>query len=232
MSCSAFLTVRLHEDQHPEAPRWRRRHRRCPLLRRPDTRPLAQRVRASIGPIVVITNSTAQLTRLILTAHQKAPALVGQPEYRFFRDRYPHGEEDETGLPRPDRRDHQAPVRPGMADRLLSPGSRRGRLGSNSRRRTFRSSRARWCKSAVAQAPAGSIDLGPLHLVPGGRAFGDVRHARLPDPDRRAAPGGGQSRRGRGLRPPADTYQQTWRGVFDPIAARFSSVRAGGSPRT
>ena len=43
---------------------------------------------AILGKSVVLTNSPAQLARLIDAAQGKTPALASLPEYRFFRDRY------------------------------------------------------------------------------------------------------------------------------------------------
>ena len=44
---------------------------------------------------VVVTNSPAQLARLIAAAHGKTPKLASLPEYTFFRDRYPRGKDDD-----------------------------------------------------------------------------------------------------------------------------------------
>lgn len=53
---------------------------------------------ASIGPAVVITNSLAQLRRIVEASSGKTPALASSPEYVFFRDRYPVRYDDETAL--------------------------------------------------------------------------------------------------------------------------------------
>ena len=52
---------------------------------------------AEIGKSVVVTNSLAQLKRLVDTSAGKSESLASLPEYRFFRHRYQRGK-DETGL--------------------------------------------------------------------------------------------------------------------------------------
>jgi len=53
---------------------------------------------AQLGDAVVVTNSLAQLTRLVEAHQGERSALAALPEYTFFRTRYPLGEETETGL--------------------------------------------------------------------------------------------------------------------------------------
>lgn len=53
---------------------------------------------AALGNVVVVTNSLAQLTRLLDVAHGKTPALASLDEYTFFRDRYPRADAAETAL--------------------------------------------------------------------------------------------------------------------------------------
>ena len=53
---------------------------------------------AVVGDAVVVTNSPAQLRRLQSVAQGKTPALAGLDEYRFFRDRYALGSDDESAL--------------------------------------------------------------------------------------------------------------------------------------
>ncbi len=54
--------------------------------------------RAVLGDAVVVTNSRAQLERLIATHRGEQVALAALPEYKFFRLRYPRADESETGL--------------------------------------------------------------------------------------------------------------------------------------
>lgn len=53
---------------------------------------------AQVGSAVVVTNSPAQLERLALVAQGKQPSIASLDEYRFFRDRYPLGDSDETAF--------------------------------------------------------------------------------------------------------------------------------------
>ncbi len=52
---------------------------------------------AEIGKTILVTNSLAQLQRIVDASSGKSPSLASLPEYRFFRDRYPRGK-DESGL--------------------------------------------------------------------------------------------------------------------------------------
>lgn len=53
---------------------------------------------ASYGNVVAVTNSLAQLRRLVETLQQKTPAVASLDEYKFFRDRYPTGDAAETAF--------------------------------------------------------------------------------------------------------------------------------------
>jgi hypothetical protein len=53
---------------------------------------------ASVGPAVVITNSLAQLKRIVAASRGATPALASSLEYVFFRDRYPIGYNTETAF--------------------------------------------------------------------------------------------------------------------------------------
>ncbi len=53
---------------------------------------------ASYGDVVVVTNSLAQLRRLLETHQQKTPAVASLEEFVFFRDRYPLGDANETAF--------------------------------------------------------------------------------------------------------------------------------------
>jgi hypothetical protein len=53
---------------------------------------------ASYGNVVVVTNSLAQLRRLIETHRQKTPNISSLDEYKFFRDRYKLGDAGESAL--------------------------------------------------------------------------------------------------------------------------------------
>ena len=53
---------------------------------------------ATLGDAVVVTNSPAQLKRLVGVYNGKTSSLGSLDEYTFFRDRYPLGDKEETGL--------------------------------------------------------------------------------------------------------------------------------------
>jgi len=53
---------------------------------------------AALDKVVVVTNSPAQLERLIRVWKGEQPSLASLDEYTFFRDRYPLGDVNETGL--------------------------------------------------------------------------------------------------------------------------------------
>ena len=53
---------------------------------------------AELAGAVVVTNSPAQLAQLAAVKKGDLPALATLDEYRFFRQRYPKGDEDETAL--------------------------------------------------------------------------------------------------------------------------------------
>ena len=53
---------------------------------------------ATLGECVVVTNSPKQLERLIRVHHGDIPALASLDEYKFFRHRYPQGNDKETGF--------------------------------------------------------------------------------------------------------------------------------------
>ncbi|MDZ4818221.1 MAG: hypothetical protein SGJ20_04525 [Planctomycetota bacterium] len=53
---------------------------------------------ARLGNSVVVSNSPYQIERLGAVAQKKTPNLASLPEYKFFRDRYPLGDADETAM--------------------------------------------------------------------------------------------------------------------------------------
>ncbi len=53
---------------------------------------------AVLDNIVVVTNSTAQLKRVINTWQEKIPSLGSLPEYTYYRARYPVGENEESAF--------------------------------------------------------------------------------------------------------------------------------------
>ncbi len=53
---------------------------------------------AAMDSAVVVTNSLAQLEKLVQVERDKSPSTASLDEYKFFRVRYPRGDADETAL--------------------------------------------------------------------------------------------------------------------------------------
>lgn len=53
---------------------------------------------AAVDGAVVVTNSTAQLERIVQTSENENASLAALDEYHFFRDRYPLGDNEESAL--------------------------------------------------------------------------------------------------------------------------------------
>jgi hypothetical protein len=173
---------------------------------------------AALGDVVVLTNSRAQLRRIIEAARNPGESLAGLPEYRFFRDRYPRGDADETAFlvlsdatirrwcgPRwriaASRRvraaaflaevqaEHVAAAVEGRAPRELKPPANSPTLGELT-----------WTRDGVASTEYGSLAFQtPIVELP------------IEEVEQSEADAYGRWR---------DNYQRNWRGVFDPIAVR------------
>jgi hypothetical protein len=65
-------------------------------LRSPD-RVISAHV-AELPGLVILTNSPVQIRRIAETRAGRVPPLAGLPEYVYFRDRYRHGEADESAF--------------------------------------------------------------------------------------------------------------------------------------
>jgi hypothetical protein len=90
--------VELARNANPEARRIKGAVRRVKYTgARSEGREICTYV-AQLGGAVVVSNSLAQLTRLVEVYQGERSALAGLPEYTFFRTRYPLGEQTETGL--------------------------------------------------------------------------------------------------------------------------------------
>ncbi|MHC4414991.1 MAG: hypothetical protein ACYS0G_06895 [Planctomycetota bacterium] len=176
---------------------------------------------AAVDNAVVVTNSLAQLRRLVDVSTGVRASLVSSPEYTFFRDRYPRGDDRETAL------------------LVLSDNTIRRWCGPRWRIGTSRRTRAAAAMTEIqaayldrlvrGDAPTGPIhaehprpDEGELMLTPAGitsSVYGtldfqtpilelDLAHATKAEAD--------LYRRWR------DGYQRNWRNYFDPIAVRFA----------
>lgn len=68
----------------------------CRTLKSPDRRVCCYSV--EFQDLVLLTNSPAQVRRIIEVRSNKSPALANLAEYTFFRDRYRRGESDESAF--------------------------------------------------------------------------------------------------------------------------------------
>ncbi len=180
---------------------------------------------ATVGKAVVVTNSLAQLQRLVDVQAGKSPALATAPEYTFFRVRYPHDEAGETGL---------IVLTDATIRRWCSP---RWRIGDSRRTRAAAVMAEIQARHAVEIA-TGKVMEGPVHPDANLPETGDLRMT---------ADGVVSSVYGsmefmtpilelelsKVTQPEADTYtrwrdtyQQNWRNYFDPIAIRLGVTPA------
>jgi hypothetical protein len=174
---------------------------------------------ARLGDTVVVSNSLAQLQRLVSTLHGKTPALAAAPEYAFFRDRYPRGDAAETAL---------LVLSDTTIRRWCGP---RWRIGSSRRVRAeaeLAELQAATVDAAVHGTPAqpGPVmdpppGLGEVMLTPDGvrssiyGTLGFLTPVAELDLDKVSESEAALYGRWR------DGYQQNWSGKFDPIAVRF-----------
>lgn len=177
---------------------------------------------AVIDKAVVLTNSTAQLARLVEVAQDKTPALASLPEYRFFRDRYARDKDGDTSA--------FVVLTDATIRRWCSP---RWRIGSSRRVRAAAALAEMQADNlgrvvtgatggATLETPTEAIDLGALSLGRTGarsEIYGTldfqtpIAELALDEVEQTEADAYARWR---------DGYQQNWRGVFDPIAARLS----------
>lgn len=181
--------------------------------------------RATLGKIVVVTNSLHQLDRIIQTSKGSSPNLASAGEYAFFRMRYPRDDSAETAL---------VVLSDATIRRWCGP---KWRIGASRRTRAA----AVLCElqaEHLREIATGSLKTGPLQLADPVPGLGDVQVsqrglsssiygslefltpiAELPlvkvtEEESRAYE---RFRMG---------YQSNWRQYFDPIAIRFTV--AGG----
>lgn len=177
---------------------------------------------AAVGGAVVVTNSPVQLERLVATSKNADASLAALPEYRFFRDRYRLGEENETAL------------------LILSDKTIRRWCGPQWRIATSRRTRA---VALMTEMQAAQLDLLVLGMVPTSTL--DPPRA-LPDAGRFTLSNAGVTSETYGTldfqtptielnfdrvttqeadfyRRWRDGYQRNWSNFFDPIAIRFST---------
>jgi len=221
-----YLLLRhaLAAERHPDARRSTalRGGRVVYGLRTPD-----RRISSYLMPVpggLVVTNSMVQIDR-ISAVLDGAPALAGTPEHRFFRDRYPRSDRDETALV------------------VVPDAALRAWAGPRSRILTSRRIRV---AAALSMLTAQHLEDLVAGTMPAGPLDADVA---VPDAGRflvEAGPGGQRIRSQvygtldfltplaelpleTVTRAEADAYaafrrgyQYNWRQYFDPLAVRFS----------
>jgi hypothetical protein len=166
---------------------------------------------------IVVSNSEAQLRRLISVRAGEAPALATLPEYAFFRDRYPLGEPEESAL---------LVVSDATIRRWCGP---RWRIGSSRRTRAEAALSEvqarlldRGANSADASGAATPAGLGTLTITadrPRSSIYGTLGFMTPITELDLSRVSGAEADLYATWR---DGYQQNWSGVFDPIAVRFS----------
>ncbi|HOX58628.1 MAG TPA: hypothetical protein P5205_20030 [Candidatus Paceibacterota bacterium] len=174
---------------------------------------------AALEDAVLVSNSRAQLERIISVAKGKTPALASQDDYRYFRQKYPRTEPGETGF------------------LVLSDATIRRWCGPQWRiansRRTRAAAVLTWLQAAHAdelatgQAKPGCIatnlpEVGDVLLTTNGvlsATYGTIAFLtpilELPLTQATQAEADAYNRWREG-------YQRNWSQVFDPIAIRFS----------
>jgi hypothetical protein len=175
---------------------------------------------ARLGDVLVVTNSPAQLARLVDVRQKKLRALTELPEYQFFRTRYPLGSADESALV------------------FLSDPTIRRWCGpkwriANSRRTRDMAAMDELQADFLDTLVAGHVEAGPIHTELDAFDLGDLRLTgrgvksstlgtlefqtpivELPW-DKVTQQEADLYKRWR------DNYQNNWRWAFDPIALRI-----------
>ncbi|MCE9592046.1 MAG: hypothetical protein K8S99_16180 [Planctomycetes bacterium] len=176
---------------------------------------------ATLGNAVVVTNSLAQLERLVNVSRNGSPSLATAPEYVFFRNRYPRADNEESAL---------IVLSDAAIRRWCGP---RWRIGSA--RRTVALAalaelQARQLDVLAKDAPpaihvdaAGSaVDLGDVSLAPGGVRSSIYGSMGFQTPISELDLAKVTKAEAESYQRWRDTYQQNWRQSFDPIALRLS----------
>jgi hypothetical protein len=179
---------------------------------------------ATVGDTVAVSNSLSQLEKVVKASKGDAPALASLDEYRFFRQRYAIGEDDETALFVVS----DAAIRRWCGPRWRIGASRRIRAAAMLSELQIRRLDALMRGMSDADAAKAALDAGVIDGIGDiawdhGRAVSSVYGgldfqtpiAELPL-DRATPAEAAAYDRFRGQ------YQMRWRGFFDPIALRFS----------
>ena len=173
----------------------------------------------ALDDVVLVSNSRAQLERLISVAKGKTPPLSSQDEYLYFRQRYLKGDGEETGfLVLSD-----ATIRRWCGPQWRIASSRRTRAAAA----LAELQAAHLDELASGQGKAGAIattsaELGDVQLTPHGvlsPTYGTLEFLTpiidLPLAQVTQTEADAYNRW-------RNSYQQNWSQVFDPVAVRFS----------
>ena len=175
---------------------------------------------ATVGNVVAVSNSLYQLERVIATAQGQTPSMSTLDEYRFFRQRYPRGQTDETAL---------LVVTDGAIRRWCGP---RWRILASRRARAAASLAEIQAASLVqiASGPLGpgvqlpdQLDgIGEVSISTKGvssSVYGNLEFLTPIAEISATSVTKGEKQAYEWFR---DSYQRNWRRYFDPIAIRFS----------
>jgi hypothetical protein len=176
---------------------------------------------AALEKAVVVTNSLAQLRRIVETSKGKTPAMGSADEYVFFRNRYKRGEADELACVLLT----DAAIRRWCGPRWRIASSRRTRVAaamSELQARHLDALASRTAKSELVPADIAVPNAGEVRLKPYGvesSVYGTLDFmtpiVELPL-DKATSPELAAYEFFR------NRYQSNWRQFFDPIAIRFT----------
>ncbi len=176
---------------------------------------------ATLENTVVVTNSLAQLQRIVATHKAESPALASLLEYVFFRDRYKRGEEGETALLILS----DATIRRWCGPRWRIADSRRTRAAA-----VLSDLQAQQARDIVANAAASATltperavpQMGEVKLTPAGVVSATYGSLGFLTPISELDIGEVTKTEADSYARWRNSYQENWRWFFDPIACRFS----------
>jgi hypothetical protein len=175
---------------------------------------------AVVGRSVVVTNSLAQLERLVSVYKGTTPAISSLPEYTFFRNRYPRGDAQETALLFLS----DATIRRWCGPRWRIASARRTLAAAllADQQATHLDGLVRHELAAADLSDvAGALDLGQLRLTSDGVTSSIYGSIAFGTPIAELAVDKVTTVEKAGYERWRETYQQNWRQFFDPIAVRF-----------
>ena len=175
---------------------------------------------AGIGKAVVVTNSTAQLAQLAKVRQGKAAAIAGLDEYKFFRARYPRGEQEESALVFLS----DATIRRWCGPRWRIADSRRVRAaGMLAELQAEQLDRLAAGKAAALYVDKPQMSgLGELRLLAGNVHSSTMGSLEFLTPIAELKFDNATSAEAEAYRAWRNQYQSNWRWAFDPIALRLA----------